>query len=235
MSKRVALITGAGRGVGRATALLFAREGMAVALCSRTPDELSGVVQLIRKAGGEAHSQACDVSDEAQVAALFRELERRYSRLDVLVNNAGVLETSPVEQMPVELWDRVMAVNARGPFLCSREAFRLMSRQGGGVILNVSSLSGIRGVEKFPGTAAYVASKFALAGLTEVLAVEGKARGIRVLAVSPGAIDTELLQQADHGLRAGMTADELARILWFLASSDARPISGSNLEIFSNA
>jgi 3-oxoacyl-[acyl-carrier protein] reductase len=110
-----------------------------------------------------------------------------------------------------------------------------MSAQGGGVILNVSSLSGVRGAEKFPGTSAYTASKSALAGLTEVLAVEGKPLGIRVVAVSPGAIQTEMLDNSGIGLRAGMTAEELARILWFLASPDARPLSGSNLEIYSNA
>jgi NAD(P)-dependent dehydrogenase (short-subunit alcohol dehydrogenase family) len=128
----------------------------------------------------------------------------------------------------------VLGVNLRGVFLCCREAFRAMIPRGGGVIINLSSLSGVKGVEKFPGLSAYNVSKYGVAGLTEILAVEGKPHHIRVIAVSPGAVDTEMLRAAAPHLTPDMTPDNLARILLFLVGDDARPLSGTNLEIFSN-
>jgi NAD(P)-dependent dehydrogenase (short-subunit alcohol dehydrogenase family) len=137
--------------------------------------------------------------------------------------------------MDTATWDRVLAVNLRGTFLCCQRAFREMANQGGGVILNLSSLSGVKGVEKFPGLSAYNVSKAGVASLTEILAVEGKPLNIRVAAVSPGAVDTEMLRQAAPHLKAGMTPEELAEILLFLADENGRVLSGTNLEIFSNA
>jgi NAD(P)-dependent dehydrogenase (short-subunit alcohol dehydrogenase family) len=110
-----------------------------------------------------------------------------------------------------------------------------MIPQGSGVIINISSLSGFPNVEKFPGLSAYNVSKYAVAGLSEILAVEGQPHHIRVLAVSPGAVDTEMLRQAGHDLKPGMTPEDLAKILFFLASDDARHLSGVNIPIFSNA
>ena len=131
-------------------------------------------------------------------------------------------------------WDHVLAVNLRGTFLCCRAAFQAMIPLDGGVIVNLSSLSGVRGVEKFPGLSAYNTSKFGVAGLSEILAVEGRPHNIRVIAVSPGAVDTEMLRAAAPHLKASMTPEELARIIAFLVGPDARPLSGTNLEIFSN-
>jgi NAD(P)-dependent dehydrogenase (short-subunit alcohol dehydrogenase family) len=137
--------------------------------------------------------------------------------------------------MQAAAWDHVLAVNLRGTFLMCRAAFRQMMPLGGGVIINLSSLSGVPGVEKFPGLSAYNASKYGVAGLTEILAVEGRPYGIRVLAVSPGAVDTEMLRRAAPHLKPGMTPADLARILAWLAGPDARHLSGINLPIFSNA
>jgi NAD(P)-dependent dehydrogenase (short-subunit alcohol dehydrogenase family) len=137
--------------------------------------------------------------------------------------------------MDVETWDRVIAVNLRGTFLCCREAFRIMSEQKGGVIVNISSLSGVKGVEKFPGLSAYNVSKSGVAGLTEILAVEGKPYNIRVCAVSPGAVDTEMLRQAAPHLKAGMTPEDLADILLFIVDDTGRMLNGSNIELFTNA
>jgi NAD(P)-dependent dehydrogenase (short-subunit alcohol dehydrogenase family) len=129
----------------------------------------------------------------------------------------------------------VLGVNLRGTFLCCREAFRIMTEQQQGVIVNFSSLSGVKGVEKFPGLSAYNVSKAGVAGLTEILAVEGKPYNIRVCAVSPGAIDTEMLRQAAPHLKAGMTPQDMAEILLFLTDDSGRMFSGSNIELFSNA
>lgn len=232
---RVAIITGAGRGVGKATAHRFAREGARVVLFSRTPGPLDETATDIAPEGGQVLSMAGDVSREEDVRALFQRTMDTYGRVDILVNCAGIVLVRPFVDMDAETWDRVIAVNLRGTFLCCRQAFRVMMAQQSGVIINLSSLSGVRGVEKFPGLSAYNVSKAGVAGLTEILAVEGKPFHIRVCAVSPGAVDTEMLRQAAPHLKAGMTPDDLAEILLFLAGDSGRMLSGSNIEIFSNA
>lgn len=232
---QVAIITGAGRGVGRATALLFARQGAHVVLFGRTPVHLEETARAIGAEGGSCLTIAGDVAREEDVAALFRQVKASPGRVDILVNCAGIVAVRPFVDMDVETWDRVIAVNLRGTFLCCREAFRVMTEQRAGVILNLSSLSGVKGVEKFPGLSAYNVSKSGVAGLTEILAVEGKPYNIRVSAVSPGAVATDMLRQAAPHLKAGMTPDELADILLFLADDSGRMFSGSNIELFTNA
>ena len=229
------MITGAGRGVGRATAMLFARAGAKVVLFSRTRAQLEEVAASILQGGGEALIVVGDVAREEDVLALFEQVRARYGRLDILVNCAGIVAIRPFIEMDTTTWDQVMNVNLRGTFLCCREAFRLMSVQKQGVIINISSLSGVKGVEKFPGLSAYNVSKSGVVGLTEILAVEGKPHNIRVCVVSPGAVDTEMLRQAAPHLKAGMTAEEMAEILLFLADDSGRMFSGSNIELFTNA
>jgi NAD(P)-dependent dehydrogenase (short-subunit alcohol dehydrogenase family) len=230
----VAIVTGASRGIGRATAALFAAEGAAVALAARDVESLVANVQEIEASGGVAQAVPTDVSDEAGVQALFTRVAGTFGPVDILINCAGAVANVPFEHLAVADWDRVLGTNLRGTFLCCREAFRAMIPHGGGVIVNLSSLSGVRGVEKFPGLSAYTTSKFGVAGLSEILAVEGRPHHIRVVAVSPGAVDTEMLREAAPHLKAGMTPEELARILLFLVGPDARPLGGTNLEIFSN-
>jgi NAD(P)-dependent dehydrogenase (short-subunit alcohol dehydrogenase family) len=232
---RVVVITGAGRGVGRATALLFAREGAQVVLFSRTTAHLEETAAAITQAGGHALVVAGDVSREEDVSRLFQKVRESYGRVDVLVNSAGIVAVRPFVEMDVATWDAVLNVNLRGTFLCCHEAFRLMVAQQSGVIINLSSLSGVKGVEKFPGLSAYNVSKSGVAGLTEILAVEGKPYNIRVCVVSPGAVDTEMLRQAAPHLKAGMTPEDLAEILLFLADDSGRMFSGSNIELFTNA
>ncbi len=235
MNNQIAIITGAGRGVGRATALLFARAGAKVVLFSRTHTQLEGVAASITQDGGDVLTVVGDVAREEDVLALFKQTRERYGRLDILVNCAGIVAVRPFVDMDTATWDQVINVNLRGTFLCCREAFRLMSVQKQGVIINISSLSGVKGVEKFPGLSAYNVSKSGVAGLTEILAVEGKPNNIRVCAVSPGAVDTDMLHQAAPHLKAGMTAEEMAEILFFLADDSGRMFSGSNIELFTNA
>jgi NAD(P)-dependent dehydrogenase (short-subunit alcohol dehydrogenase family) len=232
---QVAIITGAGRGVGRATALRFAREGARVVLFSRTAAPLVDVAAEIARQGYPFLSVVGDVSREEDVHVLFQHAMQTFGRVDILVNCAGVVVVRPFAEMDVSVWDHVLDINLRGTFLCCREAFRIMKMQSCGVIVNLSSLSGVKGVEKFPGLSAYNVSKAGVAGLTEILAVEGKPFNIRVCAVSPGAVDTEMLQQAAPHLKAGMTAENLAEILLFMVDESGRMLSGTNLEIFSNA
>jgi NAD(P)-dependent dehydrogenase (short-subunit alcohol dehydrogenase family) len=232
---RVAIITGAGRGVGRATALRFARKGARVVLFSRTPAPLYDVATEITLGGYPVLSVEGDVSREEDVQNLFEQTMHTFEHVDILVNCAGIVSVRPFVEMDTSTWDRVLEVNLRGTFLCCREAFRIMAAQRSGVIVNLSSLSGVKGVEKFPGLSAYNVSKAGVASLTEILAVEGKPYNIRVCAVSPGAVDTEMLRQAAPHLKAGMTPDDLAEILLFLADDSGRMLSGTNLEIFSNA
>ena len=234
LTDKIAIITGAGRGIGRATARLFAREGARVVLFSRTASQLTEVASEISGEGGQALTVVGDVSREEDVAALFQQVLQTYGRVDILVNCAGIVAVRPFVEMDVATWDAVIGVNLRGTFLCCLKAFQMMAAQQRGVIINLSSLSGVKGVEKFPGLSAYNVSKAGVAGLTEILAVEGQPYNIRVCAVSPGAVETEMLQQAAPHLKAGMTPDDMAEILLFLAGDSGRMLSGSNIEIFSN-
>ena len=234
---RVTIITGAGRGVGRATARLFAQAGACVVLFSRTAQQLAEAVAEITGEGGNAGNTLTvvgDVSREEDVQRLFQKTMETFGRVDVLVNCAGIVAVRPFVEMDVATWDAVLGVNLRGTFLCCQAAFRIMAAQQQGVIINLSSLSGVKGVEKFPGLSAYNVSKAGVAGLTEILAVEGKPYNIRVSAVSPGAVDTAMLRQAAPHLKAGMTPTDLAELLLFLADDSGRMLSGSNIEIFSN-
>ncbi len=176
IQNRIAIITGAGRGVGRATAQLFAREGARVVLFGRTGAHLEETAaEIVRVSGqaGEALAVVGDVSREDDVQRLFEQVKETYGRVDILVNCAGIVAVRPFVDMDVATWDSVIAVNLRGTFLCCREAFRLMSVQQEGVIINLSSLSGVKGVEKFPGLSAYNVSKAGVAGLTEFLPSRG--------------------------------------------------------------
>jgi NAD(P)-dependent dehydrogenase (short-subunit alcohol dehydrogenase family) len=233
LSGKVAIVTGGGRGVGRATAELLAAAGASVTICARSDEELATV------AAGSSRITALagDIADEVFVGQLVGQAVADGGRLDILVNNAAVLGRAPFLELEPALWDEVLAVNLRGAYLCSRAAFRQMAAQqpAGGSIVNIASLSGVRGPEKFPGLAAYNVSKAGLLALSDILAVEGKPHDIRVNAVSPGAVDTEMLRQAGHGLRALATPADVARTIVFLASDLSRPSTGANIEILSNA
>lgn len=232
---KVAIISGASRGIGRAAAAELARQGAAVVLAARDAEALDEGAREIVAQGGRARAQPSDVADESSVEQLFAATVSTFGRVDMLINSAGALVNKPFAELEADDWDHVLAVNLRGTFLMCRAAFRQMTPQGGGVIINLSSLSGIPGVEKFPGLSAYNASKYGVAGLTEILAVEGRPHNIRVLAVSPGAVDTEMLRRAAPHLKPGMTPADLARILAWLAGPDASHLSGINLPIYSNA
>jgi len=233
LASKVAIVTGGGRGIGKATALLFAAEGAHVVTCARTVNDLETLVRV----APSIHAIPGDIVGLAFIEHIFSESVRIHGRIDIVVNNAAVLGRMPILELGLELWDDILGVNLRAPFLCCRAAFQQMSQQqpSGGSIINVASLSGVRGPEKFPGLSAYNASKAGLLALSDSLAVEGRPLGIRVNAVSPGAVETQMLRQAGHGLRALATADDIARTILYLASDDSRPITGANVEVLSNA
>jgi NAD(P)-dependent dehydrogenase (short-subunit alcohol dehydrogenase family) len=228
------MVTGAGRGIGRATAIALARDGAAVAIGARTAAEVSETAAAISAAGGAVLALPLDVADEASVEAFFSRTMADYGRLDILVHCAAVIDVRRVADMDSATWDHVLAVNLRGAFLCARAAFRAMTATGGHIIL-ISSLSGVRGPEKFPGLAAYNVSKAGVLALSEILAVEGRPSGIRVNCVSPGAVDTAMLRQAGHGLRAGVTPEQVGAFLAALCRPDTALLTGANIEIMSNA
>ncbi len=227
---KVALITGGGRGIGRAVAALFAENGAKTVICSRSKKELAKTASL---ADGGIESFVCDVSDEDEVAKIFSEIGDKYGRLDILVNSAAIFSAGKIEDISVDDFRKVFDVNCVGMFLCCREAIKLMKGDGGSII-NISSLAGIRSVEKFPGFGAYVVSKFGVIGLTEVLAAECKDYGIRVNAVAPGAVDTQMLQKAAPGLYPRLTPEQVAGTILHLASDSSSGVNGSTIELFAN-
>ena len=231
---RTALVTGAGRGIGRAVALLLAKEGARVIACARSESELNETARLIAGAGGEAETMVCDLADEKAVIALFAHIHTEYGTLDILVNNAGVFSGAYIEDVSMVEYHRVMQVNAAAVFLCCREAFGLMRAKGGSIV-SVSSLSGVQGAKKFPGFSAYCASKFAVVGITETLAEEGKQYGIRVNAVAPGSVDTGMLREAFPGYDGPtLKPEQVAEAILFLAGPRSSAVNGVTLQLASD-
>jgi NAD(P)-dependent dehydrogenase (short-subunit alcohol dehydrogenase family) len=190
LTGRVALVTGAGRGIGRAISITLADAGAKVFLTARSADQLEETVLEIRARGREADCLAADVSSEADAAAVFAALQQRFGRLDALVNNAGQGIIGPVADLPVSALDTMLAVNVRGLYLFCQKALQVMIPARSGYIVNIASVAGFR---VYAGQGAYAASKHAVMGITKGLAVEGQPHGIRVSAVLPGAVDTALM------------------------------------------
>lgn len=231
---KTALVTGAGRGIGRAVAVSLAKEGARVIVCARSENELNETAQQLAAANGEAETIVCDMADEKAVIALFAHIQTNYGTLDILVNNAGIFSGAYIEDVSMVEYHRVMQVNAAAVFLSCREAFGLMKAKGGSIV-NVSSLSGVQGATKFPGFSAYCASKFAVIGITEALAEEGKQCGIRVNAVAPGSVDTEMLREAFPGFNGPMLKpQQVADAILFLAGPHSSAVNGATLDLSSD-
>jgi NAD(P)-dependent dehydrogenase (short-subunit alcohol dehydrogenase family) len=229
--RKTAIVTGASSGIGQRTAELLAERGARVAILARSMDKLE---RIAGRYGDAMLAVEGDVSDLASVERLFGAAESRFGPCDIVVNNAGMIDVAPLVDTTLEQWERMFAVNVRSIFLTCRRALPSMMRRGAGAIVNVSSISGVVGPEKFPGWVSYCASKGAVISLTEALAVEVKERGVRVNCVSPGSVDTPMWAEASGGAPASMTADEVAEAILFLASDRSRPINGQNLHVFSS-
>ena len=186
---RVAVVTGASSGIGEACAVAFAAKGAKVVLAARRAERLASLVDRIEGAGGEALAVATDVTDEAAVDDLFARAVERFGTVDVLVNNAGIADSTPVDEMALETWRKVIETNLTSAFLCSRAAFRAMKGKGRGRIINVGSISARVPRENSP---AYAASKFGLDGLTRSLAIDGRKHNIAASIFHPGIVATEI-------------------------------------------
>jgi NAD(P)-dependent dehydrogenase (short-subunit alcohol dehydrogenase family) len=234
LAGRLALVTGASRGIGAATGEALARAGARVVLAARDRDRLEAIAEGIRAAGGDAQAVPADVSRPDEVDELFAATHRA-GPLAALVCAAAVLTPAPFEQTTTAQWQQTLAVNLTGSFLCCRAAFTAMRAAGEGRIVNIASLSGVYATEKFPGLTAYNVSKYGVVGLTEAIAVEGKQHGISALCLSPGAVDTEMLRQANPDLRPGLTPADVAHLIVALLDSPLVAASGANIPLFSNA
>jgi NAD(P)-dependent dehydrogenase (short-subunit alcohol dehydrogenase family) len=238
MSAKVALVTGAARGIGRATAERFLAEGWRVALLDVNAEQLHATMAEIASPDATL-ALPCDVSDAAAVFAAVRRVAERFARLDALVNNAGIAVFKPILETTPEEWARVMAVNLTGPFLCTQAAAPVMAEGGGGAVVNITSISGLRASTM---RVAYGTSKAGLAHLTKQQAVELAALGIRVNAVAPGPVDTAMakavhtpeIRRDYHDTiplnRYGLET-ELAEAIFFLCSDRAGYITGQVLAV----
>ena len=242
MHDKVALVTGASSGIGRATAMAFAKQGAKVALAARRTDALQQLQQEISLQGGVATMIKTDVAVHADIRRMVSHAIETYGRLDFAVNSAGTEgQWNSLIDLPEEEWDRVMNINLKGTFLCLKHESKAMLETGGGAIVNIGSINSFLG---FSGGSAYVASKHALIGLTSSASAELASQGVRVNLICPGFIETPMHDRVEEKARAGVfaeklmprvhlkrtgTAEEIAKTVLFLCSSDASYITGTTL------
>ncbi len=238
LNGKVAIITGAGQGIGEATALKFASEGAIVAVCDLNHEAVSSVVAACREAGADAIGFTLDVANRDAVDDMVADVMERYRKIDVLVNNAGITRDARLQKMTLKQFDDVIDVNLRGVFHASQAVVDKMIEQGSGVILNASSVVGIYG--NF-GQTNYAAAKFGVIGFTKTWSRELGPKGIRVNAVAPGFIDTPILSTIPDDVLAKMREqvplgrlgkpEEVANLYAFLASDEASYINGAVIEV----
>jgi NAD(P)-dependent dehydrogenase (short-subunit alcohol dehydrogenase family) len=221
LKNQVCLITGGGRGIGKAIALAYLREGAKLALCARSSSELEETVTELRNLGADCTGWSCDVSLEDSVKEFVGNVQRKFSRIDVLVNNAGVMTRPvPMTDLDVKKWDYTIAVNLRGPFLVSRAVVPIMMKQKHGSIINVSSMIGRGAYANFT---AYAASKWGLEGFTVTLAAETRSSNIRVNSVDPGYVATKITGYN------GSQPESVTDVFVYLASDESKNVSGKML------
>ena len=234
----VALVTGAGSGIGAAVATRLAQDGAAVGVNGLSADEVADTLEQIRGAGGRAVAVVGDVSQAQDAERMVREVEEQLGGLDVLVNNAGLQEETPFLELDLDTWRTQLSVDLDGAFLMARQGCRVMARRRGGVVINVTS---VHEQQPRPGYAAYCVAKAGLGMLTKVIARELADRGIRAVAVAPGAIETPIqgersereVREQEAGIPAGRlgTAEEVAALISFLASPAAAYVSGTTVVV----
>jgi NAD(P)-dependent dehydrogenase (short-subunit alcohol dehydrogenase family) len=250
LANRLAFITGGGRGIGRAIAIAFAREGARISLAARTRSQIDSVAEEIRNLNGTATAFECDVALFGDVERAFELTAKEFGRApDILVNNAGIVETAPFLRTDEAMWQRHLAVNLTGTYHCTRAALTTMVAERWGRIINIASIAGKVGT---PYISAYAASKHGVLGLTRSVALEVAALGITVNAICPGYVDTEMTTRgienivartgvSDHEARTALekmspqnrlvTPEEVAALAVLLASEDGRGINGQAINV----
>ncbi len=230
LAGKTAIVTGAGRGIGRSIAIGFAKEGARIVLCSRTRTQLEAVADEVRRVGGTAVAVPADVSRDEEIERLVRRAVECYGTVDILVNNAAILTPrAPLAEMTTADWDLTMIVNVRGPFLLSREVARIMTPKRSGSIINLSSGAGKR---VMPYWGAYSLSKVGIEGMTRIFAEELRPHGIRVNAVNPGGARTEMRASAYPSEDPATLPhpDELLPMFLHLASDESADVTGQSFE-----
>jgi NAD(P)-dependent dehydrogenase (short-subunit alcohol dehydrogenase family) len=219
LSGQVALVTGASRGIGKAIALAFAREGASLLLTARSAETLADVAHEASALDAQVRAIAfpADVTDEEQVEALFSRIRNEWGRLDLVINNAGAFDGGPLEELSLETWEKVISTNLRGPFLCTRGALRIMKPQESGRIINIGSIAGQR---VRPGSAPYATSKHGLWGLTQATALEGREYGVTCCCLHPGNVLVERRQASGKSEddEPMIAAEDLARVALLMAT-----------------
>ncbi len=230
LKDKTIIITGASGGIGAACTGLCLDAGARVVAVARSLDSLEELQEQYEQAGDRLLLSPCDMSQEQEVELLFETVLKRTGAFHGLVQSAASFENAPLEAMSMTLWQQVLAVNLTGVFLGLRAGLRRMDHHGS--IVNLGSLSGVAGVQKFKGFGAYNTSKYGVWALTEIAALEGKEKGIRVNCVAPGAVDTSMLKKAAPELAPAMSPEEVAKVVCFLLSDDSRAINGEQLVLF---
>ena len=217
LAGKVAIVTGAGRGIGRAISLAFAKEAATVVLSARAMDKLKETAEQVTAAGGKAHIIPTELTDEQSIKNLVKATCERFGRLDILVNNAGITHSAKLEETLTEDYDRCMSINARAPFILCREALPLLKKAESAYIINIAS---VVGVKAYALQSAYTSSKHALRGMTMALAEELKGSNIRVHLLCPGGVDTELVTKVRPDIKKQdlMQPDEIAELVLYLVT-----------------
>jgi len=231
LDNQVAIITGGGRGIGKAAAMALARGGLRIVVAARTASEIEAVANEIQTMGGEALAIQTDVSKEEDVQRMVQKTVEAYGRVDILVNNAAVnIRPKSIVDLTLEEWNWLMGINLTGVFLCSKYVLRHMMNQQSGKIVNVSSIGGRRGGK---GRTPYRPSKAALINLTECIAAEAKEYNVNVNTVCPGATVTRMIRDLypDRDTRTMMTPDEVANVIVYLVSDKATALHGASIDI----
>jgi 3-oxoacyl-[acyl-carrier protein] reductase len=228
MNNPVVVVTGGGRGIGRAVCERFAADGARIVAASRSADELEATSAAVERAGGRCHAQQTDLTSPDDIDTLISTTVDRFGRVDILVNNAGVAEICRIEDLEPVAFDRTLAVNVEAVYRTCRAVWPIMKAQKGGVIVNVSSVAS---VDPFPGFAAYGASKAWVNAWTKALADEGRPVGIRVFAVAPGAVETQMLRSAlpDFPADQALQPMDIADVVHALAQPACRYATGQTV------
>lgn len=234
LKNKNALVTGGGRGIGRAIALKLAEEGTSVAIVSRTQRDLEEVADKVHSMSGQALKIVCDLSDEKNILSMVDKVIGTFGRIDILVNNAGAFLERSVMDTQIEEWDQILKLNLRSVFICTKGVLKYMIDQRSGKIVNIASGSGLRGL---PSASAYSASKAGVIAFTESLSEEVRNLNINVNAVCPGPVKTEMLNLGPGSLKKRFNEmdltdpEQVANAVVFLASEDSRAINGQIINV----